>query len=321
MKIRYVLTFLLMAAFLSGLFCFTSCQNGNIFGGIHDRGGSGDPKALLNDADLALRSGDFSRALSLYNRVLATDPNNAKALYGSSAALLGTAGLNVGVLITNVMKQASGTDPINGLGDLIKDSRIGFSAVTPTENPNSLLSGINKESLDTVLNEAICKLQKIVSGATDGSISPNDTDVLVNLATLCIIRAAVRPILAGYIDIINDGNGNFSIVDQTGNTQAAFCGDPSNKALIQDMATDVASAYALFNRAVNNLGLSSDRLIFKLRHDVDTVISSILSTSPATLDSACRDLITQPQPGGLGFTNASDFQNYLGIFTPLTSGC
>ncbi len=316
MKIRFGLPAVFVAVLAVGLFSFTACENGNIFGGLHDRGDSGEPEDLINDADIALRNGEYSQALSLYTQVLAVEPNNSQALYGASAAQLGTAGLNVGAIIRNVLKEGVGAGSISGLSDMIQQSRIGGLSGY-TSNPNSILYGIDLESLNDVLDSAICRLQKIVSGASDGKISRNDVDVLFNMGILCVIRAAVRPIQAVFVDITNT-NGTYAIEDMTGNDLGNFC--TANQNLVKEMARDIASAYALLNRIVTVRGLSQDRLITQIRDDIDRAMVIVLEADQGLFfPAACTDLITQSPPTGMGITSAN-FRNYSEIFNP-PSGC
>src|ERR1041385_5662970 len=75
------------------------CENGNLFGRLHDRGDSGSIRSLSSDARNALRDKDYSQALALYERILAQDSDNAEALYGAAAAAIGSSGLNFGQLL------------------------------------------------------------------------------------------------------------------------------------------------------------------------------------------------------------------------------
>ena len=71
-----------------GLSCLmlalTSCQNGNLFGGRRSPGDTGDNNVLLSDADIALRQRDYSASLALYEKILASDSDNAQALFGAA---------------------------------------------------------------------------------------------------------------------------------------------------------------------------------------------------------------------------------------------
>jgi len=170
------------------IFGITGCKNGNLFGGLHNRGDSGSIDNLLSDAQVALRADDYAGALALYNRVLAQDSDNSLALYGAAAAAIGSSGLNIGQLLANVTNQSSAPS-FHNLTQLIGQSRQTVKAAVSTD-PNSLLNGIDMDALDTVIDKAICRLTRIVAGATDGTIKPNDIDVILNLASLCVIRAS-----------------------------------------------------------------------------------------------------------------------------------
>ncbi len=308
MTLKKIIGVTLVAALTGGLFCFTACENGNIFGGLHDRGDSGDPDALLSDGDVALREGDFAEALSLYNRVLDKDPNNAKALYGSAAALLGTSGLNLGQIITNVLKQGVGSSSVNGLPDLIQQART-RSSISSAADADSILSGIDLEDLNDSIDQVICRLSRIVCGNTDGSISKDSTDVLVNLGILYVVRAALRPIRSGFIDIINV-NGSYEIVDKTTNWGNTFCG-------AIDMASDISASYKLFDRAVVVLNLDSNQIISKIRGDIDSIIGLIINSGDGMdLDASCITVLS-----GMPITSESSFKNYSNVLTTPPSGC
>ena len=97
----------LQFVFIIGLLALTSCQNGNLFGKRNSRGSSGDPAVLLADAGIALRERNFLNALGLYETVLAGDPDNAQALYGAAAAAVGSSGINLAKLLSNLSDQLS----------------------------------------------------------------------------------------------------------------------------------------------------------------------------------------------------------------------
>ena len=49
----------------------TGCNNGNLFGKLHDSGDSRDINVLSSDAQIALEHKDFATALALYEKILA----------------------------------------------------------------------------------------------------------------------------------------------------------------------------------------------------------------------------------------------------------
>lgn len=299
------------------LLSFASCQDGNLFGKLHKAGESGDSASLLSDANQALRSKDYSKALSLYEAVLNGDPDNADALYGAAAAAMGVSGLNFGQLVSNILQQGSSAPSIHGIGDAIAQARVGAS--TYSSNPNSILAGIELDALDAQLDRAICRLQRIVSGASDGSIPSDDIDTLINFGFLSLVRAVVTSVRNGYFDVINDG-GDYDILELTGDNMEAVCtGTAQQQANVVEIARDLAHAYALFNRAATTLGFADDQIIVRLRNDINDAAAEILSGGSHELDNDCIGLLNTANPA----INSTTFTNSAGedAFQPPSSGC
>lgn len=298
---------LFSSLFLVSLLSLTGCENGNLFGRLSDRGDSGSLTSLFSDASNALREGNYSQALELYNRILAQDSDNADALYGAAASQLGTSGLSISQIIANVLENQNGAGSSSvGLGQLVRSATSG--GTSSSVDPDSLLNGIDLNALDNVIDGVVCKLERITSGSTDRSIQPNDIDTLVNLAVVLVLRAAVDAKQAELIDITNT-NGTWSFAQ--GTNYNTFCGNPSNDATLISIATDLSGAYACLNRVISLLNLSGNQVVVQLRADVDSIISDLLTSG---LPVGCR---TTLDTNGI---NSSTFQTYFNLNTP-PSGC
>ncbi len=314
MKVRESLSTRVFIMLTCALLSLTSCKNNNLFGKLHDRGDSNNPTSLTTEGSIALRNKDYAGALALYQKVLDQDPGNSQALYGASAAALGTAGINLGSLIANFTKQQAGSSgaSITSLTDLVRRSRESIAGPPQAGGVDSLLEGINLVALDGVIDVAVCRLQKIVSGQADGKIPPNDIDVLLNLGTLCAMRAVVKPLLSDFLDIANP-NGSFNIVPKT-DFKNAFCNSHSD--LIKKMARDIVGSYACFNKAADLLHLSGDEIIRRVRSDLDEAINELLVSGGATkLPTDCITILSAINITPTTFTSNTE------IFSPNWNGC
>lgn len=299
------------AILVATMFGLTSCENGNLFGKLNKSGESGDPEVLNLDAIDALRSKDYSRALVLAEKVLAQNPTNAQALYTAASAAIGSSGLNFGQLVANILNQSSAAPSINGVGDYISAGRESVKAQAATAD--SILAGIDLNALNNVIDRAICRLQLIVAGAADGSIPSNDISVLMDFASLCLVRAVLRPLRDNLVDIANN-NGTYDIVYQIGDVNE-LC--TTYQATTKAMISDVVSAYALFNRAVQQLNLSGNQIIVRIRDDIDEIGTKLLTDGgPDALPTACINLLNTD----LGI-NVSNFKSNLDAFIPPASAC
>ncbi len=287
---------------LSGLLVFTGCRNGNLFGGLHKRGDSGKVEYLLSDASVALQAHDYIGALNLYERVLSQDPNNSQALYGASVSAIGASGLNFGQLVTNIVKQSgvssSAASSINGLADYIGRSRETIHASTVHDNPNSILNGIDFEALNARIDLAICRMGRIVQRRSDATIASDDVNILVNLAMLHIIRAVSKPVERNVIDVLNVG-GSYDveadgISDATCDGSSPLSGMDASETqtFVKRIMQDAASSYVLLNRAAIklNVGTDSDRLIYKLREDIETAVDRLYNHPDIASYPNCRAL-------------------------------
>ena len=89
--------------FVAGL--FSGCSQGNIFSFAHSAGNTSNLNSLSIDANTALQSKDYAKALSDYTKLLKAQPSDANAIYGYAEAELDNSGLDVGALIANLLQQ------------------------------------------------------------------------------------------------------------------------------------------------------------------------------------------------------------------------
>ncbi len=277
-------------ALLIGLMLYpmTGCQNGNLFGGLH-KSGSGGAASVQSDAAIALRSRDFESALTLYNRVLESDPNNAEALYGASAAAMGASGLNIGQIISQLLQQngSGSTSSLDSFGGIIQKSRNSLSSSGTLHNPNGILYGVDLTRLKEELPTIRRRLEKILKGETNLTILPTDVDANVNAAIVLVIDATVTALDNDVLDVVND-NGDYSIEEG-----AAFHSICSNTAVVQRIGSDLCVAYLALNNVVVRLGLNDNKIITKAREDIRTVLDDLLNpSSTKKLDPACISTLT-----------------------------
>jgi len=284
------------------------CENGNLFGKLHDSGDSRDVNVLASDAQIALEHKDFATALALYEKILAQDPDNSTALNGAAIAAVAAAGLNFGQILANIANQ-SAAPSINGISDLIAAARSGYSTQAASD---SILAGVDLAAIDGVIDLAICRLTRIVSGLGDGVINRDDEAVILDLACLRLIRAVLRPIRADFFDLQNI-SGNYKLVAKTDfNT---FCGNAANDSLLIATANDLVAGYVLFNRAATLLNSPSDSIVGRLRTEMDEVIvESLDGDLTDDLPVAC---VTKINAAGI---TSSNFRSNTEAFAPL-SGC
>ena len=330
MKNRFFGNRLALSFILIGTLTLTGCENGNIFGGLYDRGDGGDVKSLNADGASALKEKNYTQALDLYQRALAQEPRNSEALYGAAAAAMGTSGVSLGVLFSNVTDNLATASSIHGLEDMMAASR-NHMVVENATDPTSLLYGIAISNLDAIIDNVICWLSLIVGQVADGTIDINNKDhvyVLIDLANLCAIRPVLRFLREGLGDLRNT-NGDYEfVIDPT--LTAAVCngtnlvGDFSSAAEQQEflvgLAQDIVSAYQLYKRVVEVLGLGNDRVVTKLQREVEDAIEQLLFDDPLDgaqqiLPQACLNLFSIN-----GITTAS-FTSDTDVFDNPPSSC
>jgi hypothetical protein len=165
-----------------------------------------------------------------------------------------------------------------------------------------------------VIDLAICRLQRIISGAADGSIPQNDPAVLLDIASLCLVRAVLRPLRAHFFDVIKNADGSVTL--EPGSEFGTFCGNSANDAIVVGFARDMAGAWALFNRAAQVLNVASNSIIANIVADVDAAVVEALDDDNVNdIPDACR--VTINTQAGI---NATNFRNFTMPFDA-PSGC
>lgn len=249
--------FLLSLVFVA-LFFFTGCGDNNIFGWSHKTGSGSNVSSLSSDAYSALQNKDYAKALEYYSKILESDSGNSEAIYGYSAAKLGEAGLDISSLVANLIQQQSAPSS--------SPSRLSPAIAELAKAPyssSSMLPDTIKQKIDAILaavNNILSSkyLLKIIKGQGDGSISPDNPDVNINIAFCLVLRAAITAYNAG-IDFQND-------YTQPG----AGDSDEMRKA-----AKDLVSAYHRLLVVIAKLNLSSDAAIANIKSDIQSLYNSL----------------------------------------------
>ncbi|MFC2062200.1 tetratricopeptide repeat protein [Elusimicrobiota bacterium] len=173
----------LMTLLIAASLVFCGCENGNIFSWTHSAGGDDAPEALLADANKSIADGDYDEAIEYFESILKDDPDNSEAMYGIAAAELKAAGLDISELLPKFLDEdASGNGAI-AYGSPDKGGRSSSSL-------DDLLPLLNYDRLEEATEVAVEMLEEIVSGRADGTISPDDIDVNINLAVAKVVHSA-----------------------------------------------------------------------------------------------------------------------------------
>lgn len=281
-----------LAAALGSL-AAAGCKNNNMFGGFHKRG-SGDPAALLSDAKAALTNREFSNAKAYYEAVLAQEPKNSEALYGAATATMGTAGLDLGTLLANVVTAKNSGAPAATLGlqDVLQTASIGTaSAITEDEiNSLSILKGLDLDNLSGSIDQIVCFLLKIRSGNADGKISPKDISVLLSVGITCILRGILRPLEVNVIDLRQTADGkDYDVVIIDGAKLKDIC----DSGVLQNSVTDLAGALQSMQTAVLELNSTSGSTLGGLKQDLETAFNQF--KKKINDEAAAQGLTTQIQ--------------------------
>lgn len=258
-RIPAVLAF---AAFLGAL-ALWGCKNENLFGRFHEKG-TGDNASVLSDAKSALARREFANAAGYYETILSKDPRNSEALYGAATATMGSAGLDLGTLIANVMTTDQAAAPAaRALSDGLRSAAMGAPGAATADDPLSLLYGLDIVRLDRALDRTICFLRKIRSGNTDGVVKPDNINMLVNLAVCSILRSVTRPYTEHLIDIRTTSDGkDYTIVILSEANVKASCG------IVDASARDLANAYQAIKEASLVLKQKPGDTLYDLRLDM-----------------------------------------------------
>jgi hypothetical protein len=279
---------LLALAGLTAGTAFTGCKNGNLFGSLHKRG-SGDALAQLSDGKAALARREFANAKAYFESVLAKEPRNSEALYGAATASFGTAGLDLGTLLANVVTlKNSAPSPVSGLGEAIQTGQIGAPGAINQEDLNSLsiLKGLNLDNLSDGIDQIVCFLLKIRSGNADGKISPADISLLMSVGITCIIRGILRPLEVNVLDLRQTADGTgFDIVIIDGDKLKDLCADGTIQRSIQDLA----GALQAVQTAVKELNANSSSTVGGIELDLRSAVNQFKQKFQQKFDETNSD--------------------------------
>ncbi|HOW27893.1 MAG TPA: hypothetical protein PK876_05280 [Elusimicrobiota bacterium] len=240
----------------------TGCgKNGNIFGGMHEKGSSTDSASLMSDARTALINKEFANAKAYYEQLVAKEPRNSEALYGAAVSNMGSAGLDLGTLVSNIVASNNAAPAARALADELRSASLGVPGAVTTD-ARSLLNGLDTVRLDAALDRVICFLTKIRIGATDGRIKMNDVDMLINLGVCHLLRAIIRPQTAGLVDIRTtaDGQGYDVVITKSGSLD-------SYRGTIDMAATDLLAAFQCIKEATRELNATTGDTIADMQTD------------------------------------------------------
>jgi len=271
------------------------CQNHNLFSKLH--GESNDPATLTAEASIALRNKDYSKAIELSNEVLKGDPNNGDALFDRAAATMGAAGLNLSVMVSDVLGQV-GSSSVSSLSsasdfsDLMRLGRIGY-AQDACGSASSLIAGLNCTTLHDAISSVLDDIHKIVTGQTHGTIQPNDPALLFDVGVLYALLAADTAALHGYLDVVNT-NGTFNVV--AGPNLSALCTTPDESDAIS-IVGDIGESYRSFNTLIVTSQLKDNSLTQKVRDEVNIAGQKLLTQGAGqVLPNACFAVYSAHNP-------------------------
>jgi len=295
-----------VAALLASL-ALWGCKNGNMFGGFHKKG-SGDAASLMSDARSALANREFNNAKAYYEAILAQQPTNSVALYGAAVATMGTAGLDLGTLLSNVV--ASKGAPASGsLAQLIDSAAIGAPGAA-TVDPRSVLNNLNLTALRLHINTIICYLSRIRAGRGDGVIPRDDVSTCLSLTISRTLRAVLRTTdpTVGVADIRKSANGKDLevVITASGATINDYCGGTSGKGKTMEATLDdLAGAVEALGAAFNKVNPGVDATLTEIKADInkaftdfktDVKAQGVNAACAGLLDSAKYDVLNLPVP-------------------------
>jgi hypothetical protein len=280
-KQRIVLAAMAFAATVA----LAGCKNGNLFGGLRKEG-TGDAPTLLADGKAALSRKQYHNAQTYFEAVLAKEPGNSEALWGAAAASMGVAGLDFGTLLSNVITtKASAPSP------LTQALRAASTGGAGAPSADSILDALNLAGLRSQINKIICHLLKIRVGGTDGVIPRDDVPMLVSLTISRTLRAVLRTVDSGIIDVQTSGDDTdfeVEILDENKIKDVCAPGQTLEKAL-----DDLAGAVESLQAAVLKVNPDSGSTLSEIRNDIQNAFNELKQDvkNISGLPQACTDLI------------------------------
>ncbi|MBI4396344.1 MAG: hypothetical protein HY548_04555 [Elusimicrobia bacterium] len=274
---------LVAALVLVGGLALWGCKNNNLFGTFHEKG-TGDSAALLSDAKSALAKREFNNAKAYYESLISKEPRNSEALYGAATATMGTAGLDLGTLLSNVITSKQSAPAARGIPGVIEYASIGALGTASSVDSNSILNSLNLSALRGNINKIVCYLLKIRTGSGDGVIPHDNVNVMISLSITRALRAALRMVDSGLVDLRKTSNGkNFDVVvTGTVATLNNACVDGGAMELAAD---DFIGAVESFTSAFNKVNPGDGSTIKEMKEDLKNAFAELkseLNTAGAT---------------------------------------
>lgn len=258
------------------LVALTGCGKNNIFSWTHSAGSNSDAQALSSDAYTALQNKDFAKALEYYSKILESDPNNSEAIYGYSAAKLADSGIDIASLIANFVRADSAPANTHLAPSIAQAAN---TAVSPSSLlPQNIINDrvIILRAVNDVLSSQ--RLARIIKGMADGKISPDNTDVNINIAFCLVLRAAIRAYDTGAITISDD----YTVTSVNPNVSD-----------VNEIGKDIASAYQRFLKVVLKLKLSDSSGINSIKDDINKLFNQLKTSVPGITVDINRDYILE----------------------------
>ncbi|MGQ0644938.1 MAG: hypothetical protein ACT4O3_05555 [Elusimicrobiota bacterium] len=276
-----------LAAVLASSLAMTGCKDGNLFGGLTKKG-SGNESSLAADARAALARREYHNAKAYYEAILAKNPRNSEALYGAATATMGTAGLDLGTLISNVIN----SNGAPGLAPAFNAAKFGVALSHSGVNSNSILHDIELGKLGASIDQIVCFLLKIRAGFADGTISPEDISLLVSVGITCLIRAILRPLEEGVIDLRQTADGkDYEVFIIDPSKLSGIC--DNGNGILNSSAADFAGGLQAIDTAVKLLKQKDSSTLGQIRLDIRSAFESFQQKMNAepSLPPACKEFI------------------------------
>jgi hypothetical protein len=282
-----------LAAVLASSLAMTGCKDGNLFGGLTKKG-SGNESSLAADARAALARREYHNAKAYYEAILAKNPRNSEALYGAATATMGTAGLDLGTLISNVINSSGAP----GLAPALNAAKMGVALSHSGVDSKSILHDIELGKLDASIDQIVCFLLKIRAGFADGTISPEDISLLVSVGITCLIRAILRPLEAGVIDLQQTPDGKDYIVKIIDSGKLS---EICSNGILDSSAADFAGGLQAIDTAVKLLKQKDSSTLAQIRLDIRNAFISFqqkMNAEPG-VSPDCKNIINSFDPDAL----------------------
>jgi hypothetical protein len=185
-----------------------------------------DIPTLLYEANNAVESRDYPKAMEYYLKVISIDPKNSKARYGYSSACIQNTG--------------------SGLLSLVKIANL-ISSSQNSNNPNPFETEL--KNLEIAVASVIDYVDPIAEGQCDGVISKDNFDININLSFAYILKT-----IFVLIDPPNGNSGKmrFNFLDWSDQSWDIVISDLSSIKTVDDLPNVVLAATCI-DKAVTRL--------------------------------------------------------------------